>query len=204
MPPRFTYWTIILEGKPTAFRAHTRDELLPTLKQLQARHPDAVLLWFARGRLWESPDQARAALLARRAERDRRGADWRPGGAHRDPRDRYKIPRDEKRRRFSQRLRRDRSEQEGSPSPKGRSPEGDRPRGPRWNPKRPQDNRLRSGSGEGGPWKPGRPRGPAGGEKRAWGPPRGRGRPQQSGRGGRKPGGGGGGRKGGGGGGPSR
>ena len=30
MPPRHTYWTIILEGKPTAFRAHTPDELLPT------------------------------------------------------------------------------------------------------------------------------------------------------------------------------
>jgi hypothetical protein len=38
MPPRHAYWTIILEGKPTAFRAHTREELLPTFKQLQARH----------------------------------------------------------------------------------------------------------------------------------------------------------------------
>jgi hypothetical protein len=41
MPPRHHYWTIILEGKPTAFRAHTEDELLPTLRQLQSRHPDA-------------------------------------------------------------------------------------------------------------------------------------------------------------------
>ena len=43
MPPRHHYWTIILEGKPTAFRAHTQEELLPTLRQLQARHPDAVM-----------------------------------------------------------------------------------------------------------------------------------------------------------------
>ena len=40
MPPRHTYWTIILEGMPTAFRAHTQDELLPTLRQLQSTHPD--------------------------------------------------------------------------------------------------------------------------------------------------------------------
>ena len=61
MPPRYTYWTIILEGKPTAFRARTRDELAPTLRQLQARHPDAVMMWFAHGRLWESPEQQREA-----------------------------------------------------------------------------------------------------------------------------------------------
>ena len=42
MPPRHAYWTIILEGKPTAFRAHTREELLPTFKQLQAQHPDVA------------------------------------------------------------------------------------------------------------------------------------------------------------------
>ena len=36
MPPRHTYWTIILEGKPTTFRAHTQEELLPTLRQLQS------------------------------------------------------------------------------------------------------------------------------------------------------------------------
>ena len=59
MPPRHAYWTIILGGKPTAFRAHTREELLPTFKQLQARHPDTVLKWFARGRLWTSQEEER-------------------------------------------------------------------------------------------------------------------------------------------------
>jgi hypothetical protein len=111
MPPRFAYWTIILDGKPTAFRAHTSEELLPTLRQLQVRHPDAVMLWFARGRLWKSPEDERAAAAARRSSRERRGPGWRPGGEHRDPKDRFKISRDEKRRRFAKNARR----------PKGRS-----------------------------------------------------------------------------------
>lgn len=113
MPPRHHYWTIILEGKPTAFRAHTQDELIPTLRQLQARHPDAVLKWFARGRLWDSQEEERAAMIARRRPKvsppgDRRPRDWRPGGEHKDPRDRFNLPRDEKRRRFAQKLRRER------------------------------------------------------------------------------------------------
>lgn len=111
MPPRHHYWTIILEGKPTAFRAHLQEELIPTLRQLQARHPDAVMKWFARGRLWESQDQERADAVARRRPKarsplDRRSRDWRPGGEHKDPRDRFQVPRDEKRRRFAQKLRR--------------------------------------------------------------------------------------------------
>lgn len=109
MPPRHHYWTIILEGKPTAFRAHTRDELVPTLRQLQTRHADAVLKWFARGRLWENQEQERADALARRRPRppsERRTREWRPGGDHKDPRDRFNVTRDEKRRRFAQKLRR--------------------------------------------------------------------------------------------------
>jgi hypothetical protein len=107
MPPRFAYWTIILDGKPTAFRANAQDELLPTLRQLQVRHPDAIMLWFARGRLWSSPDEARAAAQAARTNKERREPGWRPGGEHRDPRDRFKVPRDEKRRRFAKKLHRD-------------------------------------------------------------------------------------------------
>ncbi len=96
MPPRFTYWTIILDGQPTAFRAAERDQLLPTLKQLQSKNPAAVLKWFAHGRLWESPEEVwRVRLKAREAareaaQRDRRGRDWRPGGEHKDPRERFK------------------------------------------------------------------------------------------------------------------
>jgi len=169
MPPRHAYWTIIYGNQPTSFRAATQDELLPTLNQLRVKHPDAVMMWFARGRLWPSPEAAREALQQQRARprfqtdrprgpkpafgRDRRpegpsgdaarpprkpqwanrgdaprdksggdarrGREWRPGGAHRDPRDRFKVPRDEKRRRFASRLRRDAS----SPRPaRGKPP----------------------------------------------------------------------------------
>ena len=147
MPPRFAYWTILLEGKPTAFRARTSEELLPTLRQLQIRHPEAVMRWFARGRLWSSPEEERAAAEARRSHRQQRRPDWRPGGEHRDPRDRFKVPRDEKRRRFAAKLRRD--GETGSPTdarkagnakpfgrrrPAGRPPAPSGGRGPRtWN-----------------------------------------------------------------------
>jgi hypothetical protein len=99
MPPRFAYWTILIDNAPTAFRAREREELLPTLHQLQRKNPDVVLKWFARGRLWESPEAERAAQYAPVSPRERRGADWRPGGAHKDPRDRFKKKgRDEKKR----------------------------------------------------------------------------------------------------------
>jgi tetratricopeptide (TPR) repeat protein len=58
MPPRYTYWTIILDGQPTAFRAADRETLLPTLKQLQSKNPGASLKWFARGKVWDSPEEA--------------------------------------------------------------------------------------------------------------------------------------------------
>ena len=47
---------------------------MPTLRQLQVRHPDAVMKWFARGRLWESDEQERAESFAKRrpAPGDRR------------------------------------------------------------------------------------------------------------------------------------
>lgn len=141
MPPRHHYWTIILEGKPTAFRAHTEEELVPTLRQLQAKHPDAVMKWFARGRLWDSQEIERADSTAKRRPHaapagERRPRDWRPGGEHKDPRDRFKISRDEKRRRFAENLHRDpmppgdkgdRSGESGRP-PKGE--EAPRPDGP--------------------------------------------------------------------------
>jgi hypothetical protein len=90
MPPRFVYWTIIAGGLPTAFRASAYDDLLPTFKRIQAKHPDAEMKYFARGRLWASPDEARQAAEAARARRAPRRPDWRPGGEHRDPRQRFK------------------------------------------------------------------------------------------------------------------
>ena len=172
MPPRYAYWTIILEGKPTAFRARTPEELLPTLKQLQLRHPDTSMRWFARGRLWVSPDEERAAAQARRQNRERRGPAWRPGGEHRDPRDRFKVPRDEARRRFAAKLRRDRDEEKGAPRT-GRSGGRERPGGPGAS-ERPRGR---------GPGEPGGP----GGRERPGGPGRQRDREQGS----RRPGAGG-------------
>src|SRR6188508_2794604 len=89
MPPRFVYWTILAGGLPTAFRAAEREELLPTFKRILEKHPDAEMKYFARGKLWSSPEEARADLETR-PPRDGRGKAWRPGGEHRDPRQKFK------------------------------------------------------------------------------------------------------------------
>lgn len=86
MPPRYAYWTIIAGGLPTAFRAADRDELMPTFQRIKEKHPDAEMKWFARGKLWDSQDAARAADKRTRA---RRPDTWRPGGEHRDPRQKF-------------------------------------------------------------------------------------------------------------------
>jgi hypothetical protein len=104
VPPRYAYWTILIDDKPTAFRAREREELQPTFVQLQRKNTNVVMRWFARGKLWASREaerddfqmhkQAASAPRERRADRpegtERRGSDWRPGGAHKDPRDRFK------------------------------------------------------------------------------------------------------------------
>ena len=108
MPPRFAYWTIIAGGLPTAFRAAEREELLPTFKRLQEKHPDAEMKYFARGRIWASPEEARQAADAARQRRKPPTRDWRPGGEHRDPRQRFKDAKtarnaDRRRQRFERR-----------------------------------------------------------------------------------------------------
>ena len=90
MPPRYAYWTILIDQKATAFRAREREELLPTFHQLKRKNTDVVMKWFARGRLWESPEEAQAAQRAPKAPLEKRGRDWRPGGEHRNPRERFK------------------------------------------------------------------------------------------------------------------
>ena len=131
MPPRHAYWTIIVDDQPTAFRAHDAEELEPTLNRLKEKHPTAVMRWFERGKLWESRDAARAEGFGRgerrwegpRPERpddsgpgfsrEGRGGDkekprdrkWRPGGDHRDPRQKYKDAKKAKWDRFKTKVR---------------------------------------------------------------------------------------------------
>ena len=92
MPPRYAYWTILIDNSPTAFRAREKEELVPTLHQLRRTNKDVVMKWFARGRLWESRENERESWQRRKApaEAETRSRDWRPGGEHKDPRDRFK------------------------------------------------------------------------------------------------------------------
>jgi hypothetical protein len=194
MPPRYAYWTILIDGQPTAFRAREREELQPTLVQLQRKSANVTMRWFARGKLWDSreaeqadfQEQRRAATEPRdRRDRppaaERRGNDWRPGGTHKDPRDRFKK-KNRPERAWSEKdpaTQRDRDK----PGYAAKKPWADKPRGDRpWRDK------------PGGAGKPNESRRPvpfAGGEKKPWtNKPRGEGserRPAPSG-GDRRPG----------------
>jgi hypothetical protein len=86
VPPRYAYWTILIDNRPTAFRAREQAELLPTLHQLKRTNPNAEMKWFARGRLWDTPEQAQWARKNLPKPTARRSRDWRPGGDHKDPR----------------------------------------------------------------------------------------------------------------------
>jgi hypothetical protein len=176
MPPRFAYWTILVDDQPTAFRAKEAEELLPTFNRLKEKHPSAVMRWFQAGKLWGSRQEAQDAFVAARRDaaakkkpasagppRDRK---WRPGGTHQDPRQKYKDARKAKWTRFKDRIRQ-RADARATHDP-------DRP--PR------RDDRPPKPPGAGGPpWRSGtgdRPR--SGGSNRPWqaeqrdrpGPPR--------------------------------
>lgn len=127
MAKNFSCWVIVAGAQPTAFRARRAEDLLPTLRQLQRTQPDVRMKWFERGRFWDSPTQAEEAFARRRQDSRGRDRDWRPGGAHADPRAKYQITRDEKRARFKRRLIADRTGQ--SRPAKGSPPKG--PRRPR-------------------------------------------------------------------------
>jgi hypothetical protein len=155
MPPRFSYWTIIAGGLPTAFRATEREELLPTFTRLKEKQPDAEMKWFARGKLWSSPEEAQSqrdrrfdSVEGKNRHRDQkrsggqagagesRGRDWRPGGDHRDPRQQFKDAKKARNQRikaekFARKPRRDdvpRERPHGDPLTPERRP---RPQGPR-------------------------------------------------------------------------
>ncbi|MGE5243907.1 MAG: hypothetical protein ACM3SQ_06745 [Betaproteobacteria bacterium] len=143
MPPRYAFWTILIDDGSTAFRARERAELLPTLAQLRRTNKNVEMRWFARGRLWTSPEEERAARQ-RPKPAQKRGRDWRPGGEHKDPRAHFREleqkRRQEKRKRSFERKQRDgrgpkphhpRSERKPFPAPKERPPRRDeRPESP--------------------------------------------------------------------------
>jgi hypothetical protein len=169
MPPRYVYWTIMAGGLPTAFRAAEREELLPTFKRLKDKHPDAEMKYFARGKLWASAEDAEQDAAARRADgrrpTDGRGRNWRPGGEHADPRQKFKDAKkdrnlDWRKQRFERRQRADENDR-----PADRSavlPDRDRPTGP------PRDRKPFGGPPRDGPPRdrPPRPYRPAGGPPR--------------------------------------
>ena len=142
MPPRYAYWTIIAGGLPTAFRAAAREELLPTFQRIKEKHPDAEMKYFARGKLWESPEASRAAEKRGGA----RSRDWRPGGNHRDPKQKFV---DAKKQRNAA-MRKERWERRNAPPRRDRKPwmhgqateepqQPPRPRGPNREPKPSED-----------------------------------------------------------------
>lgn len=99
MPPRFAYWTILIDNTPTGFRARDAHELAPTLAQLKRTNDNVELKWFAQGRLWDSPEAQRAAGRRPKYEGEKRAGDWRPGGSHKDPRARFDKEAQRKKRR---------------------------------------------------------------------------------------------------------
>ena len=136
---RFLYWTIVLGSEPTSFRAAEAGELLPTLAQLRRKHPEAMLRWFQRGRLWTSPDEAKLALSAERDTTRKRPSTWRPGGTHEDPRQKYIDAKKAKWTRFKSAIREraeSRRERDVTPPPAVRprdeAPAGERPPRPDW------------------------------------------------------------------------
>jgi hypothetical protein len=242
MPPRFAYWTIILDGAPTSFRTRERDEILPLFNQFKAKNPAALLKWFSGGTLWDSPEQAKETRALEKVKRfrqerteakaqtqtpgssdpgspdplaefrrqhgrpadgsddpsilrqaqdrpeqgrgatrgreerslgagpssrpERRGRDWRPGGEHRDPRDKYKLPPGEARKRWKDRNLGPRGPKPFGSKPGGDRPYGDRPRGPKPFGAKPRSDRPYGGKPSGdrgwspGSSDPGAPRGP--------------------------------------------
>ena len=65
MPPRYAYWTILVDNQPTAFRSGSQEELMPTFKRLQQKHASAKMMWWQNGKLWASRIDAQEAMRAR-------------------------------------------------------------------------------------------------------------------------------------------
>ena len=84
MPPRYAYWTILVDDQPTAFRAGAQEDLMPTFKRLKEKHPSAKMMWFQNGKLWPSRLDAQEAMRARGEMGRRRDARQSGAGGFRD------------------------------------------------------------------------------------------------------------------------
>ena len=116
MPPRYAYWTIVVDDQPTAFRSGDLEDLMPTFNRLKEKHPGATLMWFQNGKLWKSQLDAREAMQARGEQGRRR--DPRQGGL----RDELEPARGFK-------------SQVSSPKPQAPSPKPERGPKPEWKPR---------------------------------------------------------------------
>ena len=126
MPPRYAYWTILVDGQPTAFRAGMQEDLMPTFKRLKAKHASAEMKWFQNGKLWTSRLEAQEAMRAR-GERGREG-DVRQRASGFRERQRFSRPQEPK----SSRPQLDwKPKGEFTPAPK----RTERPSKPEWKPK---------------------------------------------------------------------
>lgn len=87
MPPRYVYWTIIVDGQPTAFRSGSLEDIMPTFNRLKEKQPTAELKWFQNGQLWASRHDAQDFMRARgergRSKDPRQGGDQRSGTGER-------------------------------------------------------------------------------------------------------------------------
>ncbi|MGE0865519.1 MAG: hypothetical protein AB7P34_16605 [Vicinamibacterales bacterium] len=59
------YWTIIVDGQPTAFRSGSLEDIMPTFNRLKEKQPTAELKWFQNGQLWPSRHDAQDFMRAR-------------------------------------------------------------------------------------------------------------------------------------------
>ena len=137
MPPRYAYWTIIVDDQPTAFRAGALDDIMPTFNRLKEKQPGAKLMWFQSGKLWPSRIDAREAMQVR-GERGRYSDPRQDGGGQTPSRERPKW----KSKDFSARPR------AASPAP------GERPR---WKPRDPSSPRALKPSKPSSPEQRGKP-----------------------------------------------
>ena len=173
MPPRYAYWTIIVDNQPTAFRAGALDDIMPTFNRLKEKQPTAKLMWFQSGKLWPSRIDAREAMQVR-GERGRYSDPRQDGGDKTPSRERPKW----KSKDFSAgpRAAKPSSREQGAKpewKPKGSSSPEQRPK-PEWKPRTSGEKPewKPKGSSAGPPFKGGRSEGkdrPEGGaSKPAW------------------------------------